>query len=318
MTPKEQVIQAIQKGKISGSWLVSGPFGVGKKQFASAWASYLTNGIWQAGDSYNQNVKWIECGLTDEAKKEIQKMILAGKQVEENDKTMARKREITIDDIREGIQFLSLKPAQNEYRILIINRAEDMNRNAANALLKVLEEPYPRSILILLSENTGKLLPTICSRCRKIMLPLLTFQEIESYLIQQYPDCKFADLIAELSNGSVGLAQKIYELNGIDLYQKMIAFCVPFNQVDIEKLNDFVEMLVKENDLYQLFCTFWQSKLSELVKQYMLTDPIKTEQILSIFEETQKLFIQTDTLYLDKKQIIMTLLLSLSEVLRDD
>ena len=50
----------------------------------------------------------------------------------------------------------------------------------------------------------------------------------------------------------------------------------------------------------------------------MLTDPIKTEQILSIFEETQKLFIQTDTLYLDKKQIIMTLLLSLSEVLRDD
>lgn len=318
MTPKEQIIQTIQKGKMSGSWLISGPLGVGKKQFASAWASFLTTGIWQANDSYNQNVKWIECGLTDDAKKEIQKMILAGKSVEETDKTTARKREITVDDIREGIQFLSLKPAKNEYRILIINRADDMNPNAANALLKVLEEPYPQSVIILLSQNTGKLLPTIVSRCRKITLPLLSFEEIVAQLSKSYPECKYIDLIAELSNGSIGLAHKIYEMNGIELYQKLTEFCVPFQEVDIEKLSDFTDLIVKNEDTFQLFCIFLEFKLSRLIKQNMEFNPTKAENLLEIFEESQKLFTQVDSLYLDKKQIATTILLSISEELKDD
>ena len=164
-------------------------------------------------------------------------MILAGKEVEENIKTQARKKIISIEDIREGIQFLSLKPTENEYRILIVSLAEDMNPNAANALLKILEEPYPRSVLILISQNTGKLLPTIGSRCRKIVFPQKSFEEILLYLQKKYPTNKNNDLIAELADGSIGLADMICEINGLEIYQKLNAFLLPLNQINIEQLN---------------------------------------------------------------------------------
>ncbi len=317
MTPKEQILNIIAKGKIGGSWLISGSFGVGKRRFAAELATYLTTGKWIENYEYNKNVKWIQCSLTEEAKKEIQKMILAGKSVEETDKTTARKREITIDDIREGMQFLSLKPAKNEYKVLVIDRADDMNSNAANALLKVLEEPYQRSVLILLSENTGKLLPTICSRCRKILIPQLSYDEVYQQLSTLYPDFKYIDLIADLSNGSIGLGQKIYEEQGIELFQKMTSFFAPFNQIDIEKLNNFADTLVKEPENFKLFTIFWQNKLSERIKQEAPVNKDKTEKLLDIYEQSKKLFEQVDTLYLDKKQIIVTLFLSLSEVAYD-
>ncbi len=317
MNPKEQILNIINKGKISGSWLISGAFGVGKRQFAAELASYLTTGQWVENYDYNKNVKWVQCGLTEEAKKEIQKMILAGKAVDETEKTTARKREITIDDIRAGMQFLSLKPAENEYRILIVDKAEDMNINAANALLKVLEEPYQRSVLILLSQNTGKLLPTICSRCRKIVIPQLTFEAVYQQLTQLYPNCKHIDLIAELSNGSVGLGQKIYENNGIELFQKMTSFFAPLEQIEIEKLNSFADTLVKDNEAFQLFCIFWQNKLSERIKHEAPINADKTEKLLDIFEQSKKLFEQVDSLYLDKKQVIVTLFLSLAEIAYD-
>ncbi len=315
MNIKKQIIDVIQKGKIAGSWLVSGEYGVGKKKFASELASFLTTGEWKETYQYNPNVKWVECGLTEDAKKEIQKMILAGKSVEENEKTANRKQEITIDDIRSGIQFLSLKPAQNEYRILIINLAEDMNRNAANALLKVLEEPYPQSVLILLTQNTGKLLPTICSRCRKIVVPKLKFSEITEQLKQLYPQCKDVELIAELSNGSIGLAREIYNQNGLELYQKLTSLLVPFSQVDIEKLNDFADFLTKNEKQYDLFCTFLLNRLASYVKEYAQINRLKTERFIDIFDETTKEFDLTSTLYLDKKQVIISKILSLCEVL---
>ncbi len=317
MTPKEQILNAIEKGKISGSWLISGSFGVGKKQFAAQLASYLTTGEWVENYDFNKNIKWIQCGLTEEAKKEIQKMILAGKSVDDSEKTTMRKREITVDDIREGMQFLSLKPAENEYRILIIDKADDMNTNAANALLKVLEEPYPRSVLILLSQNTGKLLPTICSRCRKIVIPQQSFDEVYQHLAQLYPDCKHIDLIADLSNGSYGLGQKIYEKNGVEIFQKMISFMTSFNQIDIEKLNVFADTLVKDTEAFQLFSIFWQNKLSEIIKQEAINNPIRTENLIDIYDQSKKLFEQVDSLYLDKKQVIVTLFLSLAEAMYD-
>ncbi len=315
MNIKEQIMDVIQKGKISGSWLISGEYGVGKKKFASELASFLTTGKWQETYQYHPNIKWIECGLTEDAKKEIQKMILAGKSVEENEKTTHKKQEITIDDIRAGIQFLSLKPAKNEYRILIINLAENMNRNASNALLKVLEEPYPQSVLILLTQNTGKLLPTICSRCRKIIIPKLDFSEIAEQLNAMYPQCQDTDLIAELSNGSIGLACDIYNQNGLELYQKLTSFLVPFAQVDIEKLNEFADFLSKNEKQYDLFCSLLLNRLLLYAKQYAQLNQTKTEKIIDVFDEVKKDLELVRTLYLDKKQIIISSILSLCEVL---
>lgn len=312
MTPKEQILSVIKKGKISGSWLISGPMGTGKKEFASSLANFLTTGQWIDNRSYNPSIKWIECGLTEEAKKEIQKMILAGKEVEENTKTQARKKIISIEDIREGIQFLSLKPTENEYRILIVSLAEDMNPNAANALLKILEEPYPRSVLILISQNTGKLLPTIGSRCRKIVFPQKSFEEILLYLQKKYPANKNNDLIAELADGSIGLADMICEINGLEIYQKLNAFLLPLNQINIEQLNQFIENVIKDAQSYELFQIFLIYYLRKKIKDLAIQKHPKGEILLEIMSDVQNLFNKIDKLNLDKKQSLINIVLRIA------
>lgn len=317
VTHYEQITNALKNGKISGSWLITGPFGVGKKTFAKRLCAFLKTGNWDAQIDFNPNVKWIECGLTEDAKKEIQKMILAGKEVEESSKTQARKKEITIDDIREGVKFLSLKSNENEYRILVIALAEEMNVNAANALLKMLEEPFYRSIILLICQNTGKLLPTIVSRCRKIQIPLLSFDETIDELKKILPETAHIDLLAELSGGSIGLALKIHEENGLQLYQKMNTFFVPVHRIDIQSLNDFAEHLNKNDaafSLYQIFLTKW---FNQTIKDKYQFDPLRAEKLLQVYEDTVKLFSNVSNIYLDKKQAVINTFLSVAEVLND-
>lgn len=317
LNPYEQIKNSLKNGKITGSWLITGPYGVGKKTFAKRLSAFLTTGDWDAKIDFNPNVKWIECGLTDDAKKEIQKMILAGKEVEENQKTLARKKEITIDDIREGVKFLSLKSSSNEYRILIISLAEDMNTNAANALLKMLEEPFPRSIILLLSQNTGKLLPTIASRCRKIQIPRLGFDEMVDVLKKQISDSPHIDLLAELSDGSVGLALKIHENDGLKMYQKMNACLLPLNRLDIQSLNDLADTIHKNEALFELFQIFLSSWFHKTVKEKYQVNPILSENLLNLYETTTTLFANVSNIYLDRKQAIINTFLSIAEVLND-
>ena len=81
--------------------------------------------------------------------------------------------DILVDDTREIAGFLRLTPAEGGWRVVVVDGADEMNRNAANALLKILEEPPQRALLLLVAHSPGRLLPTIRSRCRRFaMAPL--------------------------------------------------------------------------------------------------------------------------------------------------
>lgn len=317
ISPYEQITNSLKNGKITGSWLITGPFGVGKKTFANRLSAFLTTGNWDTKIDFNPNVKWITCSLTEDAKKEIQKMILAGKEVEENTKTLARKKEITVDDIREGVKFLSLKSNADEYRILIISLAEEMNTNAANALLKMLEEPFPRSVILLLSQNMGKLLPTIASRCRKINIQRLAFEDEIVELKKLLPESPHIELLAELSDGSIGLALKIHENDGLKLYQKMNACFIPLSRMDIQALNDFADTVHKNEESFTLFQIFLTNWFAKTIKETYETNPILSENLLNLYETTNALFSNVSNIYLDRRQAIINTFLSIGEVLND-
>src|ERR1700688_1149105 len=78
--------------------------------------------------------------------------------------------EIVVDDTRAIGTFLRLTPAEGGWRVVIVDGADEMNRNAANALLKILEEPPQQALLLLVAHSPGRLLPTIRSRCRRFPL----------------------------------------------------------------------------------------------------------------------------------------------------
>ncbi len=314
MSMTDKLKEIANKGKITGSWLFCGPFGVGKHKAATGLSNYLATGIWCETVHENPQIMWIERSLTDDAKKEIQKTILAGQAVQESEKTQRRKKEIAVDDIRAGIRFLSLKPGANEYRILILSLAEEMNTNSANALLKILEEPFERSVLILITENAGKLLPTICSRCRRIDFPLLSQEEIEQALRVDCPDEADRTFIASLAEGSVGKAKLINAHNGIELYQRLSDFMTrSMNDIPIESLNTFADTILKSDETYRLFQMFFTQILVQRTKEQTLQKNESAESLTDFYFQTLELLRKTDLLNLDKKQNIINLILKYAE-----
>ena len=95
-----------------------------------------------------------------------------------NEDTGKLRTEIRIDDVRRTVSFFGSTAALSGYRVAIVDSAEELNRNGANALLKVLEEPPALSLLLIVSHAPGRLLPTIRSRCRRLMLRALTPEDV--------------------------------------------------------------------------------------------------------------------------------------------
>ncbi len=111
------------------------------------------------------------------------------------------RREIVVDDARELGHFFSLAPSEGGMRVAIIDAADDLNTNAANAILKTLEEPPARSVLLLVCHAPGAILPTIRSRCRR-----LTLRPLPDALVRQAVGGQADDTLIELAKGRPGRA----------------------------------------------------------------------------------------------------------------
>ena len=118
---------------------------------------------------------------------------------------------ISREDGREIIRNLSLKPFQSKYKVMIIWQPEMMHSAAANGLLKILEEPPANTVFILASERAEQLLPTIISRTQMVTVPLLTDDEVRSYLIDLKISKERASNIASMADGNLNLALRLVD-----------------------------------------------------------------------------------------------------------
>src|SRR5207302_4332417 len=96
--------------------------------------------------------------------------------------------EIVVDDVRGLGEFIHMTPAMGEWRVAIIDAADEMNRNAANAVLKILEEPPPKAVLLIVAHAPGRLLATIRSRCRRLALQRLADDTVMQLLGDYAPE----------------------------------------------------------------------------------------------------------------------------------
>ena len=192
------------------AWLLAGPKGVGKAAFAMAAARHLVTGRdAQPSDGYHPDILVLERlpATADEEKKR------------EEGKAYQLKRNIAIDQIRAMQQRLNTRPTLGARRAIIIDAADDLEKSAANALLKSLEEPPAGSFFLLVAHNPGRLLPTIRSRCRLVRFPGLSDEQIDRILADRAPqataDARAAALAA--ANGSPGtaIAFLAHDLGGV-------------------------------------------------------------------------------------------------------
>ena len=304
----EQLKQIFQSGKLAGSWLITGPYGVGKSTLLRRFVAYLLTGEENPID-FHSDLKWIERDFTEEEKKDIIQTLNAGRALEVDAADRAKKAEITIDDVRSGIQFLSLTSANQNWRVLVIDSADEMNENAANALLKLLEEPPAHTVIFLTSHNMGKLLPTIRSRCRQIMVSPLDNVQMRAFILENYPDVSDVNVLLPFFDGSIGKCINFFENNGMDVYQKIQSFTQ--NSVSqIVPIMDFSDKVSKDEKLYNLVKDLLLFHLLSLVEDSG-TDETMRAFYLEKWTQITTLLKDMENLYLDKKSVIAQIFLKL-------
>jgi DNA polymerase-3 subunit delta' len=202
----------------------------------------------------------------------------------EDDATGKLHKELVVEDIRRIAPFLRMTASEDGWRVAIIDDASAMNRAGQNALLKILEEPPPRSLLILIAERPGLLLPTIHSRCRMIHLASLSQQTLIDLLEKYSPDLSKTDRVAaaRLAGGSIGKALQLIEEDGIAIYREVLRLLSTLPNCEWGDIHKFGEQLASPaaESSYRLFSEFLPAWLLRLVKAGagMQQEPVLAEE----------------------------------------
>ena len=219
----EQFVTAWRRGSLHHAWLLAGPKGVGKATFArDAATRVLAEAAGPAVDAP---------GLQTPDDHRIARLVEAGSHPDlrwlerlTNDKTDNLARNITVDQVRSLGDLFDLTPALSPWRVVVTDSIDDLEKSAANALLKMLEEPPANTIFFLVSHAPGRLLPTIRSRCRRLDFQALDDDAMTSVLSNALPEQKDLQLnrVIAAAGGSAGRALSLAALDLISLEEKAL------------------------------------------------------------------------------------------------
>lgn len=232
-------------GRVHHAWLLCGPFGVGKATLAWRVARFLlaTKADDGAGGLFGgAEPEPAPRSLDIDADHPVVRRIHAGSEARLfllrrawDDEKKRLKTVITVDEVRKLRSFLQLSAADGGHRVVIVDAADEMNTQAANAILKMLEEPPPGVTFLLVSHQPSRLLPTIRSRCRVLKLSTLSPEDLSEAMRQAGAEPHDGDALSVLSGGSVGEAMRIANLDGVATYAAIVALVTTVPRLDRPK-----------------------------------------------------------------------------------
>lgn len=329
---EEVFLKAWKSNTMHHAWILTGPKGVGKATLAYRIARFL---LW-ADDSKKENynslnipedsavfkqvamgshpdLMVVERDYIEADRKKIIKSLQKGEIPDEEDlSSMKKSAFIRVDDVRKVNEFLAKTSFNDNWRIVIIDSADEMNKNAANALLKILEEPPAHTVLLLISHNAGLLLPTIRSRCAKLPLQMLEVSETASLLRRYRPDLKEAMIakIAEMCPQSIGQAIKYADLDAVGMYDGLCKILYAKQKFLLNDLLEFCTAATADVTNFDL--------VQELILKFIRENMAHCQDVETLYacwDETNRKFSDCQNINMDKRQMLINLLTKICKVL---
>lgn len=235
------LLAAYRSGRIPHAWLIGGAQGIGKATLAYRMARFVLAHP-RPDTASVQQAETLALDPDDPVARQVTAGAHGGLLVLErglNDRGTMR-TVITVDETRETISFFGSTAAVDGWRVCIVDTVDELNPNAANALLKILEEPPQKSLFMLVSHSPARALPTILSRCRKLPLRPLSTDDVlraASSAAGIAPDDPALAEAAEASEGSVSRALTLLGGDALRLQQKTAALLATLPQVDPRELH---------------------------------------------------------------------------------
>lgn len=343
-----RLLEAFRSGRLPHAWLISGPRGVGKATLAYRFARYVLgqgpggHGLdGQALDDqalggqglFGADPPGPAEGLAMPEDSAAFRLIASASHPDlrvldrGQDESGKPQQSISVEKVRSALGFVHLTPALGGWRLILVDAADDLNRNAANALLKALEEPPRNTLLLLLAHAPGRLLPTIRSRCCHLVLPPLPTDEVTRLLARYAPELSAQEAagLAHLAEGSVGRALDLASEGGLGLYAELVTLLSGLPGIDFAKLQALAERLGRDRSGAAFrtasdLLLWWLARLARAAALNAPPEEIvagegalisrllaqgNLAQAASLWEKLHRLFGRAEAVNLDRRQVFM-------------
>jgi len=336
------LIDAWTSGRIPHAWLFTGPRGIGKATLAYRFAKFvLANGgegvpmfdqkpLTLALDQDNPIFRYISSGSHPD--------LLTLQRGDIHPDTGRTTDGIVVSQVRKAVAFMRLTPALGGWRVVVIDAADSMNINAANALLKCLEEPPKRAFFILVGHSPGILLPTMHSRCQRLSLAPLDDINVLELLKTYRPQSTEVDrdLALQLADGSIGEALAVIDAGGLNFYREFIRIVGTLPDIDISAVHTLGDRMARgaPSENFATFSRLVDRWLSGMIRSISTGRPViesvdgeqviierlnhlaGLEEWLEIWEKVKQLLFRAEYANLDRKQVVIGMFHALSSASR--
>jgi DNA polymerase-3 subunit delta' len=308
-------------GRMHHGWMLTGPRGVGKATLAWRYARWMLAGMPGSAPPG-------EAPLFVPPGDPLFARVAAGAHADlralaPNTGEKGKKVIIRVEEVRELTRFLAMTPAEGGWRVVVIEELEAMNEQAQNALLKTLEEPPARAVLVLTASAPDRLLPTIRSRVRRLELFPLEPAALDSVLARWMPEMAAEDrgALARLAAGSPGRALTLAEGEGLVMAHEVEGFLARLPRPDPKEMHALADRLASKRDgsAFVTFMDLLRDALATALRQAGRGEGAAPWLVgrglaewAGLWDMLGRLADETETLNLDRKQAVLTGLSRLS------
>ncbi|MBZ6076968.1 DNA polymerase III subunit delta' [Microvirga puerhi] len=314
-------IEGLRSGRLHHAWLIGGPQGIGKATLAYRVARAVL-GISPAGSPPANLDVPPEASVSRQIAALSHPNLAVLRRAPGTDKKAASAT-IPVDAVRRALATFASTAADGGYRVCIVDSAEDLTIASANALLKVIEEPPPRSLFLIVSHAPQRLLPTIRSRCRRLQLRPLDSTSVRAVLESLGPPWgemppDVVDQALQLGEGSVRRTLELLDTDKVALIGQVTRLLDLLPRAETRQILPLAEALARKDaeDDYELMLETVQRWVSERLHAQAGLGAQRLAPLVEVCEKIGRSAREIDVFNLDRRPFILTLFDDLADAVR--